>query len=187
MSELQLIQQCLNKDNKAQNELYNRFAPKMLTVCQRYAKSSCDAEDIMQDGFIKVFRYLSDFQFNGSFEGWIRRIMITTALNFYKRKRVYQNESELTYQPEAIVSEQHVISSLVQEELLTLVKKLPKGYQTVFSLNSIDGYTHKEISEMLHISINTSKSQLNRARQSLQKQLFYIDQFADRPKHLQSA
>jgi RNA polymerase sigma-70 factor (ECF subfamily) len=85
------------------------------------------------------------------------------------------------------VSEQHVISNIVQEELLTLVKKLPKGYQTVFSLNSIDGYTHKEISEILHISINTSKSQLNRARQSLQKQLFYIDQFADNPKHLQSA
>jgi RNA polymerase sigma-70 factor (ECF subfamily) len=159
----------------------------MFIVCQRYAKSSCDAEDIMQDGFIKVFRYLSDFQFNGSFEGWIRRIMITTALNYYKRKRIYQNEAELTYQPEAIVSEQHVISNIVQEELLTLVKKLPKGYQTVFSLNSIDGYTHKEISEILHISINTSKSQLNRARQSLQKQLFYIDQFADNPKHLQSA
>jgi RNA polymerase sigma-70 factor (ECF subfamily) len=187
MSEQQLIQKCLNKDHKAQNALYHQFAPRMFPVCQRYAKSYCDAEDIMQDGFVKVFRYLADFQFNGSFEGWMRKIMVTTALNFYKRKRIYQNEAELNYQPEAAVSEQHVYSSLVQEELLTLVKKLPNGYQTVFSLNSIEGYTHKEISELLKISVNTSKSQLNRARQSLQKQLFYINQYSDPDKQLQSA
>ena len=187
MSEQQLIQQCLKKDNKAQTELYNLFASRMMPVCQRYAKTYCDAEDIMQDGFVKVFRYLSDFQFNGSFEGWIRRIMITTALNFYKRKRIYQNETELNYQPEAVVSEQHVFSGMIQDEILSLVKKLPTGYRTVFSLNSIEGYTHKEISEILHISINTSKSQLNRARQSLQKQLFYINQYADQAKCLRSA
>ncbi|MCK9451586.1 MAG: RNA polymerase sigma factor, partial [Bacteroidales bacterium] len=158
-------------DRQAQNELYQSFAPHMMLVCRRYAKSSCDAEDIMQEGFIKVFRYLKDFRFNGSFEGWIRRIMITTALNFYKKKRIYQNEAELTYLPEGVVTEQEALSNLAQAEIMRLVDNLPNGYRKVFNLNTIEGYSHKEISQMLHISINTSKSQLNRARMSLQKRL----------------
>ncbi|MDY0077552.1 MAG: RNA polymerase sigma factor [Bacteroidales bacterium] len=171
MNEQILISQCLKNDRQAQNELYQSLAPHMMLVCRRYAKSSCDAEDIMQEGFIKVFRYLKDFRFNGSFEGWIRRIMITTALNFYKKKRIYQNEAELTYLPEGVVTEQEALSNLAQAEIMTLVNNLPNGYRKVFNLNTIEGYSHKEISQMLHISINTSKSQLNRARMSLQKRL----------------
>lgn len=171
MNEQILISQCLKNDRQAYNKLYQSFAPQMMLVCRRYAKSSCDAEDIMQEGFIKVFRYLKDFRFNGSFEGWIRRIMITTALNFYKKKRIYQNEAELTYLPEAVVTEQEALSNLAQAEIMTLVNNLPNGYRKVFNLNTIEGYSHKEISQMLHISINTSKSQLNRARMSLQKRL----------------
>lgn len=171
MNEQILISQCLKNDRQAHNELYQSFAPQMMLVCRRYAKSSCDAEDIMQEGFIKVFRYLKDFRFNGSFEGWIRRIMITTALNFYKKKRIYQNEAELTYLPEGVVSEQEALSNLAQAEIMRLVNNLPNGYRKVFNLNTIEGYSHKEISQILHISINTSKSQLNRARMSLQKRL----------------
>ncbi|MBZ0242402.1 MAG: RNA polymerase sigma factor [Bacteroidales bacterium] len=171
MNEQILISQCLKNDRQAYNKLYQSFAPQMMLVCRRYAKSSCDAEDIMQEGFIKVFRYLKDFRFNGSFEGWIRRIMITTALNFYKKKRIYQNEAELTYLPEGVVTEQEALSNLAQAEIMTLVNNLPNGYRKVFNLNTIEGYSHKEISQMLHISINTSKSQLNRARMSLQKRL----------------
>ncbi|MBU1368302.1 MAG: RNA polymerase sigma factor [Bacteroidetes bacterium] len=171
----------------AETRLYQSFAPQMMIVCRRYAKNSYDAEDILQEGFIKVFRYLKDFKFNGSFEGWIRRIMITTALNFYKRKRIYQNETELTYLPEAIVNEQEVVSDIFHEEIMNLVNKLPKGYRSVFSLNSIEGYSHKEISQMLHISVNTSKSQLNRARMSLQKRLIQNENPLFNQNILQSA
>lgn len=187
MNEQILITQCIKNDRQAHNKLYQSFAPQMMLVCRRYAKSSCDAEDIMQEGFIKVFRYLKDFRFNGSFEGWIRRIMITTALNFYKKKRIYQNEAELTYLPEGVVNEQEVISNLAQAEIMKLVNNLPKGYRKVFSLNTIEGYSHKEISQMLHISINTSKSQLNRARMSLQKRLINNDKPTFKQAILKSA
>lgn len=187
MNEQILITQCLKNDRQAHNKLYQSFAPQMLLVCRRYAKSSCDAEDIMQEGFIKVFRYLKDFRFNGSFEGWIRRIMITSALNFYKKKRIYQNEAELTYLPEGVVSEQEAISNLAQAEIMTLVNKLPNGYRKVFNLNTIEGYSHKEISQMLHISINTSKSQLNRARMSLQKRLVGNEKINQKHTILKSA
>ncbi len=187
MNEQILITQCIKNDRQAHNKLYQSFAPQMMLVCRRYAKSGCDAEDIMQEGFIKVFRYLKDFQFNGSFEGWIRRIMITTALNFYKKKRIYQNEAELTYLPEGVVNEQEAISNLAQAEIMTLVNNLPNGYRKVFSLNTIEGYSHKEISQLLHISINTSKSQLNRARMSLQKRLIGKDKIHQKHTILKSA
>lgn len=187
MNEQILITQCLKNDRKAYNKLYESFAPQMMLVCRRYAKSSCDAEDILQEGFIKVFRYLKDFQFSGSFEGWIRRIMITTALNFYKKKRLYQNEAELTYLPEGIVNAEEVSSALVQAEIMVLVNKLPNGYRKVFNLNTIEGYSHKEISEMLDISISTSKSQLNRARMSLQKRLMKTENNNQKHTILKSA
>lgn len=187
MNEQILITQCIKNDRQAHNKLYQSFAPQMMLACRRYAKSGCDAEDIMQEGFIKVFRYLKDFQFNGSFEGWIRRIMITTALNFYKKKRIYQNEAELTYLPEGVVNEQEAISNLAQAEIMTLVNNLPNGYRKVFSLNTIEGYSHKEISQLLHISINTSKSQLNRARMSLQKRLIGKDKIHQKHTILKSA
>ncbi|MDR0969678.1 MAG: RNA polymerase sigma factor [Lentimicrobiaceae bacterium] len=168
-----LIGRCINNDRKAQSKLYALFAPKMKNICLYYSKSDCDAEDIMQEGFIKVFRYLEDFKNNGSFEGWVRRIMVTTALNFYKRKRIVASESELSTLPEAVFSAQESIAPLLHEELMDMVSLLPNGYRKVFSLNTIHGFTHKEIGEMLNISINTSKSQLIRARHSLQKRLIH--------------
>lgn len=170
-SEQVLIINCLNNDKQSQYKLYDQYAPRMESVCRRYAKTACDAEDIMQEGFIKVFRYLGDFKNNGSFEGWMRRIMVTTAFNFYKRKKILSTESELNSFPESVVSEQEAIGDIFHKELMQMVMELPNGYRKVFSLNTVDGYTHKEIGEMLNISINTSKSQLTRARLSLQKRL----------------
>lgn len=167
-----MIEKCLQNDRQAQYQLYHTFAPKLMPVCRRYAKTSWDAEDILQEGFIKVFRYLADFKNNGSFEGWLRRIMVTSALNFYKRKKLHSNETELNYMPDAIVPEKEVTAKIYHDELMQLVSNLPKGYRSVFSLNTIEGFTHKEIGEMLNISANTSKSQLTRARISLQKSLY---------------
>ncbi len=140
----------------------------MFGICLRYAKSATDAEDILQEGFIKIFKYLENFRGDGSLEGWMRRIMVTTALNFYKRKNLLNREVD----PETVKtnwpSSPEVLAIMTQEEILKLVQELPTGYRTVFNLNTIEGYSHKEIGEIMNISVNTSKSQLSRAKTSLQ-------------------
>jgi len=158
-----------------------------MDVCRRYSRCRCDAEDILQEGFIKVFRYLADFRSQGSFEGWMRKIMVTTAFNYYKKKRIVSNEAELIRIPEAEVSEQMVISKLLHEELLSLISELPNGYRNVFSLNTVEGYSHKEIGKMLNISENTSKSQLTRARMRLQEKVTRLHATSDMYSVLQSA
>lgn len=167
--EYALIQDCLAHKRQAEFMLFNYFAPRLIPVCRRYSRNHADAEDILQEGFIKAFRYLEDFSNSGSFEGWLRRIMITTALNFYKRKRNTFTESELSYMPDASIPEFTVTSAMMHQEIIGIVNELPAGYKQVFSLNIIEGYTHKEIGDILNISVNTSKSQLTRARSSLQK------------------
>ncbi len=166
-----LIDACLLGDRQAEYQLYAFFAPRLQPVCKRYARSNWDAEDIMQEGFIKAFRYLSDFRNYGSFEGWLRRIMVTTALNFYKRKRITYNETELDYMPDDVIPAMSVVAGLYYNELMNTVSSLPPGYNQVFRLNAIEGYTHKEIGQMLDISVNTSKSQLMRARDQLQRKI----------------
>ena len=158
-------------DRKAQTLLYKKHSPKMFGICMRYAKNNTDAEDILQEGFIKVFRYLNDYRGDGSFEGWMRRIMITTSLNFYKKKNLLKNDIDLDRLKINLSSSPEAISNMTMDELLSLIQKLPSGYRTVFNLNTIEGYTHQEISELLNISINTSKSQLSRAKSSLKSKL----------------
>ncbi|MFU8844304.1 MAG: RNA polymerase sigma factor [Bacteroidales bacterium] len=168
-TEEELIRQCLNNDVKAQEFLYRRFAPKMFGVCLRFAKNQMEAEDLLQEGFIKVFLNLKSFRGEGSLEGWIRRTMVNTAINCYKKHIKYQKEVAIdqdeSYLPQ--ISEQ--INELSIQELLKLIANLPSGYRMVFNLNVIEGYTHKEIGKLLNISENTSKSQLSRARSTLQK------------------
>lgn len=166
--EASMLDACLQNNRAAQNKLYSRFAPILMPVCRRYAKNSYDAEDILQEGFIKIFKFLSDYKNQGSFEGWMRRIIITTALNYYKKKKITHYEYELQHLPDKEVSELTVVSQLFMNDLMYMVRHLPRGYQNVFNLYDIEGYTHKEIGEMLSISANTSKSQLNRARNQLQ-------------------
>lgn len=166
-----LIEACLRNERQAQFRLYEFFAPRLMPVCRNYSRNSWDADDILQEGFIKAFRYLDDFRFNGSFEGWLRRIMVTTALNFYKRKRITYTETELNYFPDEVIPEMTVIAGLQYDDLMHVVSNLPNGYHQVFRLNAIEGYSHKEIGQMLNISVNTSKSQLMRARDHLQKKI----------------
>ena len=165
------IGRCLDNDSKAQGELYKQFAPKMFGICLRYAKNQMEAEDVLQEGFIKVFRYLKNYRNEGSLEGWIRRTMVNTAINFYKKKIKYQKDVSLDQTEPINTEEESAIDKLSAKELLDLIRALPDGYRMVFNLNVIEGYTHKEIGEMLKISENTSKSQLSRARGVLQDKL----------------
>ena len=171
LTDEQLLYQCLNNNRKAQNILYKKYSPKLFGTCLRYSKNNTDAEDILQEGFIKIFRYLKDFRNEGHFEGWMRKIMVTTALNFYKRKSLLNKEVDPDFVNAPSMSIPDVISLLSSEELLSLIQELPDGYRMVFNLNTIEGYSHKEIGEIMNISVNTSKSQLSRARNSLQNKI----------------
>lgn len=159
------------KDKKAQRAFYLQLAPKMYGVCLRYASDGDDANDIMQEGFIRVFNHIKDFRGDGSLEGWVRRTMVNTAINFYRKRIKRGINADLKQVKGKADDKVYVIEKLAAEEIIELIKKLPDGYRTVFNLNIIEGYTHKEIGEMLNISENTSKSQLSRARASLQKML----------------
>ncbi len=167
----ELLSRCLKSERQAQFEFYDNYAPKMFGICLRYAKSPTDAEDILQEGFIKIFKYLADFRGEGSLEGWMRRIMVTTSLNFYKRKNLLNKEIDPEEVRTALPSDHEILALMTQEEILKLVQELPTGYRTVFNLNTIEGYSHKEIGEIMNISVNTSKSQLSRAKSSLQDKI----------------
>lgn len=170
----QLIEKCLQNDRKAQNMLYTKYSSRLFGTCLRYAKNYTDAEDILQEGFIKIFKYLKDFRNEGHFEGWMRKVMVTTAINFYKRKNLLNKDIDPEYVNTPSVATPDAISLISNEELLSIVQELPEGYRMVFNLNSIEGYSHKEISEIMNISVNTSKSQLSRARNALQHKLLHL-------------
>jgi RNA polymerase sigma factor (sigma-70 family) len=170
-TEDELIRQCLNNDAKAQELFYRRFASRMYGVCLRFAKNHMEADDIMQEGFVKVFINLKSFRGEGSLEGWIRRTMVNTAINYYKKNIKYQKDVEIDHDEPYYHRTNEIIHELSTQELLKLIAELPAGYRMVFNLNIIEGYTHKEIGKLLNISENTSKSQLSRARQTLQKKI----------------
>ena len=178
-SEEDLINRCLKNDQKAHEVLYKRFAPKMYGVCMRFAKNQMEADDILQEGFIKVFTNLKSFRNEGSLEGWIRRTIVNTAINLYKKNLKHQKDTDLE-QAEVIQNQEtNSLEKLSVQELLKLIMELPTGYRVVFNLNVIEGYSHKEIGDLLKISENTSKSQLSRARLALQKKLFNLNRTKD--------
>lgn len=171
MDERQLINACLKGDSKAQKQLYERFAPKMFGVCLRYAIDDDTAQDYLQEGFIRVFNNLDKFRFEGSFEGWIRRIVVNTALEKLRKVDVIKNSVEVEKALFTTDDVEQVMDQINAGELLQLIQTLPTGFRTVFNLYAIEGYTHQEIGKMLHISEGTSKSQYSRARQWLQLRL----------------
>ena len=166
----ELIKGCLRREPHAQRLLYDTYSSKMYAICYRYLKDSMQAEDVLVTSFTKVFEKIGQFKSEGSFEGWIRRIVVNEALTCLRKNRSMYLETELDqvdYDPNYSNLHDH----LEAEDLLRLVKELPAGYRIVFNMYAIDGYSHKEIAESLGISENTSKSQLSRARIYLQKQL----------------
>ena len=170
MSDEELIQGCIKGKDAFQYELYKRYSPKMFGVCLRYCASREEAEDVLQDGFIKVFKKIDSFRFIGSFEGWIRRIMVHTAIrNKYITLRAHEvNTLEGVEHP---ALDEKVTSKLMMMDLMKLVNELPQGYKIVFNLFAVEGYSHKEIAEMLEIQEATSRSQYLRARQFLREKL----------------
>lgn len=172
--EQELIKGCLRRDRNAQKQLFDSYSAKMYGLCHRYVKDPMEAEDIMVTAFMKVFDKIAQFKHDGSFEGWIRRIMVNDALAHLRRNRSMYLEIELE-QADREPDYNSLSDHLEAEDLLRMVQLLPTGYRIVFNLYAIDGYTHKEISEQLGISENTSKSQLSRARAYLQKMLAQHD------------
>lgn len=166
----EIIYKCMEGNGKAQTELYRLFSPKMYGVCLRYAKDNANAEDILQEGFVRVFTKINQFGFKGSFEGWMRRIMVNTALEkFRKNDRLYPVEDMSAY--ESIEYTEETLSSISADELMKIIQSLPPRYRMVFNLYAIEGYTHIEIGEMMNITEGTSKSNLSRARMILQKKV----------------
>jgi len=163
----QLVKDCLRRDAAAQKLLYEHFSGTMLGVCYRYTKSMVDAEDVLQEGFIMVFKNLHQFSFTGELGGWIRRIMVNTAINYLKKHSRYQTDllfSEGNLHP---VSDDDPEVTLSTKELGELIRQLPPGYQAIFNLHAIEGYSHVEIGKILGIKEGTSRSQYARARSLL--------------------
>jgi RNA polymerase sigma factor (sigma-70 family) len=172
VTEEEIIKGCKAGDRQSQKALYTRFSAKMYGVCLRYSKNREEAEDLLQDGFVKVFHNIQQYAGAGSFEGWIRRIMVNTALEFLRRKKLeFSSFDVLDVEDSSFENAPEAFSKIALNDLLTFIQQMPRGYQTVFNLFAIEGYSHKEIGEMLNISEGTSRSQLARARQILQEKL----------------
>src|SRR6185369_11797143 len=162
---------CIEGDRRMQEELYNRFAGKMYAVCLRYTNNADDAQDLLQEGFIKIYKNLHRFRAEGSFEGWIRRVFVNTSIEHFRKKStklsLVSEKEENTLEDTDITA----LESLAEKDIINLIQQLSPGYRTVFNLYVVEGYSHKEIGELLGISEGTSKSQLARAKAVLQKKV----------------
>jgi RNA polymerase sigma-70 factor (ECF subfamily) len=173
VTEAELIAACIRGEHRAQRQLYDQLAGLMLTVCRRYLKRREDAEEALLLGFAKVFRALPNYRFEGSFEGWVRRIMVNEALmQLRQRETMMVASMEDFAQPENLATTPATADTQMQaEDLMQMLAELPAGYRTVFNLYALEGFGHQEIAEMLGISEGTSKSQLSKARAMLQRRL----------------
>lgn len=169
-TENRLLENCINGSRKAQKELYEHYSPKMFAVCLRYSKNQMDAEDILQDGFVKLFNNLHRFRGEGSFDGWVRRIFVNTAIEHIRRKNLNTTVSDGL---ENIIADKQksALDNLYEKDILRTSRTLSEGYRTVFNLYAVEGYSHKEIAQQLGITESTSKSQFSRAKAILRNML----------------
>lgn len=168
MTEELMIQGCLDNMATAQEALYNRFSPRMLGVCYRFARNREDAEDMMQEGFIKVFSQIHQFKGQGALEGWIRRIIVHTCINVLKKNKKFTESVDLFHAGSIYLNENNIPSILQAKQVVECIRMLPVGYKTVLNLYAIEGYSHKEIASILDIEESTSRSQYTRARSMLE-------------------
>jgi len=175
--EYELIHGCIRQDPRCQRMLFDRYAGKMMSVCLRYANDTMEAEDMIQDAFIKVFQYIGQFKFEGAFEGWIRRIVVNTAIRHLEKKKLHFKDIDDNNQNAPSIDAQ-AYSHLGEDDLMKLINQLPDGYRLVFNLNAIEGYSHEEIAVMLNIQPGTSRSQLVKARKMLQHQILQLQKIA---------
>ena len=173
--DFQLIESCIKGDRAAQKVLYDRLAPRMFPVCIRYVGDRELAEDILQEGFITLFTRLDTYKGDGSFEGWARKIFVTTALMELRRKDALKMSDDLETVRGMKTETVTQLQSIGYKDLMKLITQLPPGFRTVFNMYAIEGYSHKEIGEVLGISETTSRTQLSRARLWLQNKIKEID------------
>lgn len=174
MNELQIIAGCKEQKREAQKMLYEKFSRTMYSICLRYCSDTDSAQDLLQDGFMKVFSNINSFENKGSFEGWLKRVFINLALeNLRKKKNLIQSSEDIQNLPDVVddSTEDDQMYRISEAELLKMIQELPRGYSAVFNLYAIEDYSHKEIAEMLGISEGTSRSQYVRARQLLQSKV----------------
>jgi RNA polymerase sigma factor (sigma-70 family) len=171
ISEAELIEGCKAGKRDLQKALYQRYAAKMFSVCLRYTKNREEAEDLLQDGFVKIFTRISQYSGAGSFEGWIRKIMVNVSLEFLRSKKIDYSPKEIEQVPNDAVIDPEALNRIAFQELLQHIRELPAGCQVIFNLYVIEGYNHPEIAKMLNVTTGTSKSQLARARRLLQEKL----------------
>jgi RNA polymerase sigma factor (sigma-70 family) len=175
MTEKDLVEGCLRKDTTCQRMLFEQYGGTMMTICRRYAGDQVEAEDMLQEAFIRVFTYIRQFRFQGSLEGWIRRVTVNTSLRILQSKKIrfleIQDASLESGNPD-------VLSRLSEEELLQLIGSLPPGYRIVFNLYVLEGYSHEEIGALLRIKPASSRSQLSKAKGLLQEQILSLQKIA---------
>lgn len=163
-----MVQGCLDNLAAAQEALYNRFSPRMLGVCYRFARNREDAEDMMQEGFIKIFTQIHQFRGQGALEGWIRRIIVHTCINVLKKNKKFTDSVDLFHAGSMYLNENNIPSILQAKQVVECIRLLPVGYKTVLNLYAIEGYSHKEIAAILDIEESTSRSQYTRAKSMLE-------------------
>jgi RNA polymerase sigma-70 factor (ECF subfamily) len=163
LHESQLIENCIKGDRKSQKALYDIYSPKMYAICLRYAKNQMDAEDILQDGFVKLFNNLDRFRGEGSFDGWVRRIFVNTSIEHIRRKSLNTTVGE-GLENSVVDRHQNALDDLYEKDIIKSSMTLSTGYRTVFNMYAVEGYSHKEIANQLGITESTSKSQFSRAK-----------------------
>ena len=168
MTEEQMLAGSIKNNAAAQEALYNRFSPRMLGVCYRFAKNREDAEDMLQDGFIKVFTQLHQYRNEGALEGWIRRIIVHTCINILKKNKKFADSVDIIHANSVHIKEDMIPSIMQAKQVVECIRLLPLGYRTVLNLYAIEGYSHKEIAKMLEIEESTSRSQYTRAKAMLE-------------------
>ncbi|GAB4382843.1 MAG: RNA polymerase sigma factor [Salibacteraceae bacterium] len=169
MTEEELIKKCLEGDQRAQKALFDKYSRKMMSVCMRYMANREEAEDVLQDGFIKVFKHLGSYQGKGSFEGWIRRTMVNTSLDHIRKQKMIEVDADISEAEYLATEKSRALSKLRVEEMMELINRLPVGYRTVFNLYAIEGLSHQEIADELGVTESTSKTQYRKARTYLMR------------------
>jgi RNA polymerase sigma-70 factor (ECF subfamily) len=168
MTEEAIIRGCLKNESSAQRELYNTYSPKMLSVCYRYAINREDAEDMLQEGFVRVFSQLHSFEKRGSLEGWVRKVIVHTCINILKKNKKFNESVDLIYANKIQVREESIPAIVQAKQIVECIRLLPMGYRTVLNLFAIEGYSHKEVALLLDIEESTSRSQFTRAKAMLE-------------------
>jgi len=176
----EILRECINKNRKAQKIFYEKYAPALLGICIRFTRNKDEAEDILQEGFVKIFLNLRHFRRKSSLMGWMRKIVINTAITVYHRNLKHQHHYDVDDLKEINIEDTNLEDcDFTREELLSVIKDLPTGYRIVFNLYAVEGFKHKEIARKMQIDINTSKSQYSRARKLIRHKLAELKKEAE--------